>query len=95
VLNCQEAYAKALLIDQGALAEAQAAGDVLGAHRALQDAFKTDVRPLLMEWRESRGLDPDPIRAHRQSGYQEKVAQERGTATGGGGYPEKRAFHPV
>ena len=95
VLNCQEAYAKALLIDQGALSEAQAAGDVLGAHRVLQSAFKTDVRPLLMEWRESRGLDPDPIGAHRQSGYQARVAQERGTATGGGGYPEKKALHPV
>ena len=95
VLNCQEAYAKALLIDQGALSEAQAAGDVLGAHRVLQSAFKTDVRPLLMEWRESRGLDPDPIRAHRQSGYQARVAQERGTATGGGGYPEKKALLPV
>ena len=95
VLNCQEAYAKALLIAQNLLREAQAAGDVLGAHRVLQDAFKTDVRALLMEWRESQGLDPDPIRAHRQSGYQAKVVQERGTATGGGGYPEKKTLHPV
>ncbi len=95
VLNCQEAYAKALLIDQEALNAAQAAGDVLGAHRVLQDAFKTDVRPMLMEWRESRGLPVDPIKAHRQSGYQHKVAQERGTAQGGGGYPEKKTAQPV
>ena len=95
VLNCQEAYAKALLIDQDALGEAQAAGDVLGAHRVLQDAFKTDVRPLLMEWRESQGLNPDPVAAHRASGYQAKVNQERGTAQGGGGYPEKKTAQPV
>ena len=68
---------------------------MLGAHRVLQDAFKTDVRPLLMEWRVSRGLKPDPIAAHRASGYQKKVIQERGTAQGGGGYPEKKTAQPV
>lgn len=89
VLNCQEAYAKALLIDRDLLREAQAAGDVLGAHRVLADAFRTDVRPLLAEVREEMGVPQDPIRAHRESGYQAKVAQERGTAAGGGGYPVK------
>ena len=33
VMNVQEATAKALLVDQAALAAAQAAGDVLGAQR--------------------------------------------------------------
>ncbi|UQN08380.1 L-rhamnose isomerase [Deinococcus sp. QL22] len=89
VLNCQEAYAKALLIDRDLLKEAQSAGDVLGAHRVLADAFKTDVRPLLAELRTEQGLSADPIKAHRQSGYQAKVAQERGTQSGGGGYPVK------
>ncbi|MDB5044865.1 MAG: Rhamnose isomerase related protein, partial [Deinococcus sp.] len=89
VLNCQEAYAKALLIDRDLLQEAQAAGDVLAAHRVLADAFKTDVRPLLTELRAEQGLSADPIKAHRQSGYQAKVAQERGTQSGGGGYPVK------
>ena len=95
VLNCQEAYAKALLIDQDLLRQAQAAGDVLGAHGVLQDAFKTDVRPLLMEWREGQSLNLDPIAAHRASGYQQKVAQERGTSQGGGGYPENKTLNPV
>lgn len=89
VLNCQEAYAKALLIDRDLLREAQQQGDVLGAHRVLMDAFRTDVRPLLREWRGEVGLPADPILAYHQSGYQEKVAGERGTAQGGGGYPVK------
>ena len=87
VLNCQEAYAKALGIDFTALAEAQTAGDVLGAHEVLMDAFRTDVRPLLREFRETMGLDSDPMQALKRGGYAEKNAAERGTATGGGGYP--------
>ena len=46
VLNIQDAYAKALLVDRAALAEAQLAGDVLRGHELLADAFGTDVRPL-------------------------------------------------
>src|SRR3954454_2016133 len=34
VVNLQEAYAKALLVDRATLAEAQQSGDVLGAHEA-------------------------------------------------------------
>ena len=87
VLNCQEAYAKALQVDRARLRDAQARGDVLEAHRTLADAFRTDVRPVLEELRRANGLPLDPIKAHRASGYQEKVAAERGTATAGGGYP--------
>lgn len=87
VLNCQEAYAKALHIDQQALHAAQAAGDVLSAHGALLDAFHTDVRPLLRGWREAQGLPADPIGALREGGYDERNARERGTAPSGGGYP--------
>ena len=89
VLNCQEAYAKALLIDREGLRAAQAAGDVLEAHRTLAGAFQTDVRPLLRDWRRERTLPEDPIRAHRESAYQQTVARERGTQRGGGGYPTK------
>ena len=56
VLNCQEAYAKALLIDRERLGEAQRRGDVLEAHRTLADAFRTDVRPLLDAFRRANGL---------------------------------------
>jgi L-rhamnose isomerase / sugar isomerase len=87
VVNCQTAWAKALLIDRTALAEAQAAGDVLAAHRVLTDAYQHDVRGLLRELREEQGLPPDPIAAHRASGYAERIAAERGTAAAGGGFP--------
>lgn len=87
VLNCQEAYAKALLVDYAALHQAQAAGDVLEAHRILMDGFRTDVRPLLRGFREELGLPADPIQAHRSSGYQENATKKRGKAEAGGGFP--------
>lgn len=77
VVNLQEAYAKALLVDRAALAAAQAEGDVLGAHRIVMDAFKTDVRPLCARVRERLGAAADPVAAHRDSGYAARVAAER------------------
>jgi L-rhamnose isomerase/sugar isomerase len=86
VMNVQEATAKALLVDADALAAAQQAGDVLGAHGVLMDAYNTDVRPLLAELRAEQGLAPDPMKAYTASGYAEKIAAERvgGQQTGWG-----------
>jgi L-rhamnose isomerase/sugar isomerase len=86
VLNVQEMTARALLIDQSALAAAQSANDVLGAQAVFMDAFYTDVRPALAEWRESRGLPADPMAAFAASGYQQKIEAERvgGTQAGWG-----------
>jgi L-rhamnose isomerase / sugar isomerase len=77
VMNVQEATAKALLIDTDALHSAQQAGDVLGAHAALMDAYNTDVRPLLAQVREGMGLHPDPVAAYHRSGYGEKIVADR------------------
>ncbi|WP_336214208.1 L-rhamnose isomerase [Nonomuraea sp. LPB2021202275-12-8] len=77
VMNVQEATAKALLVDRSALAEAQRAGDVLGANAVLMDAYNTDVRPLLAELREEMGLAPDPMAAYAKSGYFAKIAADR------------------
>ncbi|MEV6752565.1 L-rhamnose isomerase [Streptomyces sp. NPDC051214] len=77
VMNVQEATAKALLVDADALAEAQRTGDVLAANAVLMDAFNTDVRPLLAEVREESGLAPDPMRAYRESGWQEQIVKDR------------------
>ena len=88
VLNCQTAYAKALLVDREALTVRRDEQDVLGAYRVLADAYETDVRPLLARVRVEMGLAPDPIAAYYASDYPAKVAQERGSAEGpGGGYP--------
>ena len=86
VMNVQEATAKALLVDVEALAAAQSAGDVLGAHAVLMDAYDTDVRPLLREVRAQMGLDPDPTAAYARSGYAERIVSDRvgGTQAGWG-----------
>lgn len=86
VINCQEAYAKALLVPRNALKSAQKAGQVLDAHRILVESFKTDVRPLLAVVREEMGLHEDPNGAYKQSGYDEKIRQERGLHISSGGY---------
>jgi L-rhamnose isomerase/sugar isomerase len=86
VLNVQEAVAKSLLVDRTALDAAQQSGDVLGAHAVLMDAYDTDVRPLLAQWRTDRGGPADPMRAYAGSGYAERIVAERigGQAAGWG-----------
>ena len=84
VLNVQEMTARALLVDTEALGAAQEAGDVLGANAIVMDAFYTDVRPALAEWRESRGLPADPVRAYAESGYQKQIETERAGGTQAG-----------
>jgi L-rhamnose isomerase/sugar isomerase len=86
VLNCQEAYAKALLVPREKLAAAQAAGEVLKAHVILTDAYRIDVRPLLVQVREELGVPADPLAAYWASGYEEKIREERGLAATSGGY---------
>jgi len=80
VANIQLAYAKALLVDTEGLTAAQSTGDVLGAHRMLMDAYETDVRPVLNEFRAGLGLAPDPVEAFRAGGYAEQLAAERATS---------------
>lgn len=88
VLNCQVAYAKALIVDYRKLAEMQAAGDVLGAQQTLVEAYETDVRPLLAQVRVEMGRDPDPLAAYRRDDYAARIAKERGAGvSGGSGYP--------
>jgi L-rhamnose isomerase/sugar isomerase len=86
VLNVQETTARALLVDRAALAEAEREGDVLAGHEVVMDAFSTDVRADLAEWRAARGLPSDPRAAFRASGYAERIAAERvgGTQAGWG-----------
>ncbi len=61
VVATQEALAKALLVDEARLQAAADDGDVIGAHAILRDAFQTDVRGMLSEYRRSRGVPEDPL----------------------------------
>jgi len=75
----QVLVARAALVDLPRLMDAQRSCDLIAAETCLQDAFATDVRPILREWRQSKGLPPDPLDASRQSGYVERISRERAT----------------
>ncbi len=78
ITTAQEYFTKALLVDHAAAHLARESDDVVLAERTLKSAFATDVRPFLAEYRKSKGLPPDPLLAHRESGYIKKVEAERG-----------------
>jgi L-rhamnose isomerase/sugar isomerase len=82
VTVAQELFSKASLVDHEALATAQARTDLIGAESLLQDAFSTDVRPAIREWRAARGLPADPLQACRESGYLERITAERSKRSG-------------
>lgn len=87
VCTAQEQFCRALLVDHEKLREARTRGDVVAAERCVVDAYSTDVRPFLAEYRVARGLPADPIEAHRQDGYAERAAadrRERKPGTSGG-----------
>ena len=77
----QESYAKALLIDQNLLKEAQLNNDTVKCQEILQDAFRTDVRPLLEKARLSRGGALNPIKAYRSLDLRNHLISERGKHT--------------
>jgi len=77
----QEAYAKALLVDQDALKEAQLDNDVVKCQEILQDAYRTDVRPLLQKARLETGGALNPIKAYRTLDVRNQLIDERGKYT--------------
>jgi L-rhamnose isomerase / sugar isomerase len=77
VTVAQELFSKAALVDGRELAAAQKGCDLVRAESVLQDAFATDVRPVIQEWRESKGLPKSPKEAFRQSGYLDRITKER------------------
>jgi L-rhamnose isomerase/sugar isomerase len=78
VMTAQEHFAKALLVDHGALQQARACDDLIRGEGILRDAYGTDVRPFLAEYRVSRKRNADPLAAFRESGYTARVARQRG-----------------
>jgi L-rhamnose isomerase / sugar isomerase len=77
VTMAQQLFAKAGLVEHPALAVAQNRCDLIAAESLLQDAFHTDVRPAIEEWRLIKGLPRDPLNAFRESGYLERITRER------------------
>ena len=77
VMQAQELFAKASLVEYETLASAQGRCQLVEAESVLRDAFSTDVRPVIQEWRIARGLPPDPLEAFRQSGYLEQITADR------------------
>jgi len=77
VTVAQELFSKAAIVDARDLATAQKNCDLVRAESLLQDAFATDVRPAIREWRNAKGLPTDPMEAFRQSGYLERITRER------------------
>ena len=86
VMNVQEAYARALVIDRKTLAEAQRSGDVVLAEETLLARLphRRDAR-CWPQVRVEMGLAPDPLAAYRASGYYEKVLR-RAPGWPAGGY---------
>jgi L-rhamnose isomerase/sugar isomerase len=47
------------------------------AEELFRSAFWEDVRPLVRAWRRGQGLAEDPLQALSESGYVERISQER------------------
>ena len=77
----QEAYAKALLVDQKELRTAQLENDVTKCQEILQNAFRTDVRPLLSAARLLTGGAINPIQSYRNLAVRDGLIKERGKHT--------------
>jgi len=77
VCTAQELYAKAATVDHAKLPGLQQSCSLVDAEECLRGAFWMDVRPIIAEWRKSKGLPEDPMKAFRESGYLERVTRER------------------
>jgi L-rhamnose isomerase/sugar isomerase len=75
------AYAQSLLVDRKKLEEAQAKNDVAMAQDVLQQAYRTDVRPLIAEARLNAGGAIDPVQLYRKLNVRDSLTKERGRKT--------------
>src|SRR6266446_437725 len=73
----QELYAKAAMVDHAELSRLQERNAQIDAEEILRDAFATDVRSVISEWRKKRDIPVSPLLAFRESGYESRVAKER------------------
>jgi L-rhamnose isomerase/sugar isomerase len=78
VCTAQELWLKAALVDREELDRLQQQCELVKAEELFRGAFWQDVRPLLKEWRSTRGLPADPLAALHESGYVQRISAERG-----------------
>ena len=72
------AYAQALSVDRVALQKAQDDNDVARAQEILQQAFRTDLRPLVAEARLRAGAALAPLELFRASNVRQELIKSRG-----------------
>jgi L-rhamnose isomerase/sugar isomerase len=75
------AYAQSLIIDRKKLVEAQNNNDVVTAQETLQQAYRTDVRPLVAEARLRAGAALNPLSVFRNEKVRENLIKQRGSKT--------------
>jgi len=74
-------YAQALLVDREKLREVRQANDVATAQETLQNAFRTDLRPLVAEARLRSGGAIKPLQFFRDEKLRKRLIEERGMKT--------------
>jgi L-rhamnose isomerase/sugar isomerase len=77
VVQAQELFAKAALVDLEQLDILQKQCRLVEAEELFRSAFWEDVRPLVRAWRLGQSLPEDPLRALRESGYVDRISRER------------------
>jgi len=77
----QIAYAQALLVNSKIFAQAQDNNDVVKAQEILQEAYRTDVRPLVAEARLQSGGALQPLQLFREQKIREDLIKSRGQKT--------------
>jgi L-rhamnose isomerase/sugar isomerase len=80
VCTAQEIFAKSALVDHTRLSVLQNECKLVEAEELFRGAFWKDVRPILKDWRRSKGLPEEPLQALRESGYVEQISKERAAA---------------
>jgi len=75
------AYAQAMLVDDEKLREAQEHNDPAMAQEVLQDAFRTDLRPLVAQARLEEGAALDPLGCYRELEVRKQLIRVRGEKT--------------
>lgn len=75
------AYAQALIVDQDELEAVRQSNDVSKAQEILQDAYRTDLRPLLREARRRAGGAIHPLELYRSAHIRKQLIAERGLKT--------------